>query len=135
MGEGFDPQKVAEGLGAELVDCQEVDEAVESGPILPGEKGKRIFPKGQEPKPTGAKLPPVQKAGFEPEGDQLDEAIPLAIGAGIAGAGLVGAALMRAKQATSSKNRNDSTIGKPTLQGAASAIRKRNEMLRQAGGQ
>ena len=135
MCEGFDPQKVAQGLGAELVDCQEVDEAVESGPILPGEKGKRIFPKGQEPKPTGAKLPPVQKAGFEPEGDQLDEAIPLAIGAGIAGAGLVGAALMRAKQATSSKNRNDSTIGKPTLQGAASAIRKRNEMLRQAGGQ
>ena len=223
MGEGFDPEKVAEALGAELIDCEEqvnpkftgasganqamdfvdksvtnspqrqknikdvkdikkrldaakmeavepdgggsapqvpapvakfVDElpqnakkavkkikkmvtgeAVEAGPILPGEKGKRIFPKGQEPKPTGAKLPPVQKAGFEPEGDQLDEAIPLAIGAGIAGAGLVGAALMRAKQATSSKNRNDSTIGKPTLQGAASAIRKRNEMLRQAGGQ
>ena len=71
----------------------------------------------------------------DPGGDQLDEAIPLAIGAGLAGAGLVGAALLRAKQATSAKNRNDSTIGKPTLQGVASAARKRNELLRQAGGQ
>jgi hypothetical protein len=34
-------------------------ENVEKGPILPGEKGKRVYPKGQEPKATGAKLPPV----------------------------------------------------------------------------
>ena len=27
----------------------------------------------KEPKKTGAKLPPLQKAGYEPEGDQLDE--------------------------------------------------------------
>ena len=73
MGEGFDPQRVAEGLGAELVGCQEVDEAVSTGPILPGEGGKRIYPKGQEPKPTGAKLPPLQKAGYEPEGEMVSE--------------------------------------------------------------
>ena len=36
-----------------------IAENVEKGPILPGEKGKRVYPKGQEPKPTGAKLPPV----------------------------------------------------------------------------
>jgi len=38
---------------------QSIVENVEKGPILPGEKGKRVYPKGQEPKPTGAKLPPV----------------------------------------------------------------------------
>jgi hypothetical protein len=40
---------------------QGIVENVEKGPILPGEKGKRVYPKGQgqEPKPTGAKLPPV----------------------------------------------------------------------------
>jgi hypothetical protein len=134
MGEEFDPQKVAEALGAELVDCQNeavepdgggsapqvpapvakfVDElpqkakkaakkikqmvtgeAVEAGPILPGEKGKRVFPKGQEPKPTGAKLPPLQKAGFEPEGEQIDEIAPaLAAGAAL-GIAAGGAALV-----------------------------------------
>jgi len=48
-------------------------ENLESGPILPSEKGKRVFIKGQEPKPTGAKLPPLQKAHYELEGDILDE--------------------------------------------------------------
>ena len=48
-------------------------ENVESGPILPGEKGKRVFPKGQEPKATGAKLPKLQNAHFEPEGEVIDE--------------------------------------------------------------
>lgn len=73
MGEGFDPQKIAEGLGAEVISCEEIDEAIEGGPILPGEKGKRIYPKGQEPKPTGAKLPPLQKAGYEPTGRTISE--------------------------------------------------------------
>lgn len=73
MGEGFDPQKIAEGLGAEVISCKEIDEAIEGGPILPGEKGKRIYPKGQEPKPTGAKLPPLQKAGYEPTGRTISE--------------------------------------------------------------
>jgi len=108
MGEGFDPQKVAEGLGAELVDCQEVDEAVSTGPILPGEGGKRIYPKGQEPKPTGAKLPPVQKAGYEPEGDQLDEIAPAlaagaALGIGAAGLGLINKLRNQKKAAESGK--------------------------------
>ena len=35
--------------------------------------GKPVYPKGQEPKPTGATLPNLQTAGYEPEGDQLDE--------------------------------------------------------------
>ncbi|QPX48224.1 hypothetical protein PQC13_gp259 [Synechococcus phage S-SRM01] len=50
-------------------------ENIESGPILPGEKGKRVFPKGQEPKATGAKLP-LQKAHYELEGEVLDEEMP-----------------------------------------------------------
>jgi len=60
---------------ADYVDSGEMKaEGVESGPILPGEKGKRVFPKGQEPKPTGAKLPPLQQAHYEPEGEIIDEA-------------------------------------------------------------
>lgn len=48
------------------------NENVEKGPILPGEKGKRVYPKGHEPKPTGAKLP-IQNAGFEPTGNVISE--------------------------------------------------------------
>ncbi len=60
---------------ADYVDSGEMKaEGVESGPILPGEKGKRVFPKGQEPKPTGAKLPALQQAHYEPEGEVIDEA-------------------------------------------------------------
>lgn len=44
-------------LDAEYI--QSVVENIQSGPILPGEKGKKVYPKGQEPKPTGAKLPPL----------------------------------------------------------------------------
>jgi hypothetical protein len=36
-------------------------EGVESGPILPKEKGKRVFPKDKEPRATGAKLPDIHK--------------------------------------------------------------------------
>ena len=37
-------------------------ENVERGPILPmKEKGKRVFAKGQQPRPTGAKLPKINK--------------------------------------------------------------------------
>jgi len=182
MGEEFDPQKIAEGLGAELVDCQEVEEAVkggsapqvpapvakfvdelpqntkkavkkikqmvtgeavESGPILPGEKGKRIFPKGQEPKPTGAKLPPVQKAGFEPEGDQLDELAPLVAGGlALGAAALGGAAIHRARQASKSgvdaakqgkKIKPGTGIGQASygLQRYADSRRKAMELLNQ----
>ena len=34
-------------------------ENVQGGPILPGEKGKKVYPKGKEPKLTGAQLPKV----------------------------------------------------------------------------
>lgn len=37
-------------------------ENVERGPVLPGEKGKRVYPKGSQPGPTGAKLPKLPKA-------------------------------------------------------------------------
>jgi hypothetical protein len=58
---------------ADYVDSGEMkSESVESGPILPKERGKRIFPKGQEPKPTGAKLPPLQNAHYELEGDLVE---------------------------------------------------------------
>ncbi len=58
---------------ADYVDSGEMKaESVEGGPILPKEKGKRVFPKGQEPKPTGAKLPPLQNAHYELEGDLVE---------------------------------------------------------------
>ena len=45
---------------------------VMGGPTLPGEKGRKAYPPGKAPKPTGAQLP-VLKAGVEPEGDLVDE--------------------------------------------------------------
>jgi len=47
--------------------------------------GKPVYPKGQEPKPTGAQLPNLQTAGYEPEGDQLDEFL-----GGVPGDGYIG---------------------------------------------
>jgi len=67
----------ARAMGAKNPLVMVASENVESGPILPGEKGKRVFPKGQEPKPTGAKLPKLQNAHYEPEGDLVDEATRL----------------------------------------------------------
>ena len=47
---------------ADYVDSGEMKaESIERGPILPKEKGKRVFPKGSEPKATGAKLPNINK--------------------------------------------------------------------------
>ena len=69
------------GLGAYAAKARNAGnvntESVAPGPILPfKEKGKRVFPKGQGPKPTGAQLPPLQRSGFEPEGEVIDEASP-----------------------------------------------------------
>jgi len=60
-------------MGAKNPIVMVANENVEAGPILPGEKGKRVYPKGQEPKRTGAKLPPLQNAGFEPTGNVISE--------------------------------------------------------------
>lgn len=60
-------------MGAKNPIVMVASENVQSGPILPGERGKKVFPKGQEPKPTGAKLPPLQNAHYELEGELLDE--------------------------------------------------------------
>lgn len=65
----------ARAMGAKNPLVMVASENIESGPILPGEKGKRVFPKGQEPKATGAKLP-LQKAHYELEGEVLDEEMP-----------------------------------------------------------
>ena len=47
---------------ADYVDSGEMKaESIESGPILPKEKGKRVFPKGKEPRATGAELPNIRK--------------------------------------------------------------------------
>lgn len=35
--------------------------------------GVPVYPKGKEPKATGAKLPTLQSAGYEPEGEVIDE--------------------------------------------------------------
>lgn len=66
----------ARSMGARNPMVMVTSENVESGPILPGEK-KRVFPKGQEPKPTGAKLPKLQNAHYEPDGDLVDESTRL----------------------------------------------------------
>jgi hypothetical protein len=63
----------ARAMGAKNPLVMVASENVESGPTLPGEKGKRVYPKGQEPKPTGAKLPSLQKAHYEMEGEVIDE--------------------------------------------------------------
>jgi hypothetical protein len=63
----------ARAMGAKNPIVMVASENVESGPILPGEKGKRVYPKGQEPKPTGAKLPSLQKAHYEMDGELIDE--------------------------------------------------------------
>jgi len=63
----------ARAMGAKNPLVMVASENVESGPTLPGEKGKRVYPKGQEPKPTGAKLPSFQKAHYEMEGEVIDE--------------------------------------------------------------
>ena len=104
MGEGFDPQKVAEALGAELVDCEEaVGGSVKMKPGSGLGGGVPGYPKGQEPKKTGAKLPPLQKAGYEPEGEQIDELAPLVAGGlALGAAALGGAAIHRARQASKS---------------------------------
>jgi hypothetical protein len=63
----------ARAMGAKNPIVMVASENIESGPILPGERGKRVFPKGQEPKATGAKLPTLQKAQYDPEGEVIDE--------------------------------------------------------------
>lgn len=65
----------ARAMGAKNPLVMVASENIESGPILPGERGRRVFPKGQEPKATGAKLP-LQKAHYELEGEVLDEEMP-----------------------------------------------------------
>jgi hypothetical protein len=61
-----------------------------TGPVMkPGSGlggGKLVYPKGQEPKATGAKLPSLQQAHYEPQGNQIDEnpVIGLGIKAGLA---------------------------------------------------
>jgi len=101
---------------------------VAPGPILPGEKGKRVFPKGQEPKPTGAKLPPLQKAGYEPEGDQLDEIAPAlaagaALGIGAAGLGLINK--LRSQKKKSDQGKGDG--------GLVDRLNQRKKMIDQLG--
>jgi hypothetical protein len=64
----------ARAMGAKNPIVMVASENIESGPILPSEKGKRVFPKGQEPKRTGAKLPPLQNAHYEMDGELVDEA-------------------------------------------------------------
>ena len=134
MGEDFDPQKVAEALGAELVDCEEQ--------VKPEFQGKSGLDKAMEPvekavdnspqrtkarKDLKTTLQKLRKEAVEPECEQIDEGVPLAIGAGLVGAGLVGAALHRAKKAAQTPD--DAAIGKPTIQGAASGILKRKAMM------
>ncbi len=64
----------ARAMGAKNPIVMVASENIESGPILPSEKGKRVFLKGQEPKRTGAKLPPLQNAHYEMDGELVDEA-------------------------------------------------------------
>ena len=47
--------------GMKKIDAMEevAIENVQGGPILPGEKGKKVYPKKDQPKKTGAKLPKI----------------------------------------------------------------------------
>ena len=69
----------ARAMGARNLMVMVTSENIDQGPILPGEGGKGIYPKKQQPRPTGAKLPklPLQNAHYEPEGESIDESTPL----------------------------------------------------------
>lgn len=71
MGEDFDPQKVAEALGAELVDCQ--NEAVEpdgggSAPNMPASVVKFVDELPQNAKKAVKKIKNIVKPGFSTKG-------------------------------------------------------------------
>lgn len=96
--------------------------------IMPKMEGKEVCP---ECKGDGCNH--CDNKGYhKEESEQIDEAIPLAIPAAAAAAGGAAYLINKARQAASAKNRNDASIGKPTIQGAASGIRKRSEMLKKA---
>jgi len=67
-----------------------------------------------------------QMNSFEPEGDQIDEGIPMAIGAGAIAAGLAGYKAIKGMQ-TVNKFKKDAEQGT----GLAGRLKKRNQMLSQ----
>jgi len=146
MGEGFDPQKIAESLGAELVDCQEVEEAVKGGsaPQVPAPVAKFVDELPQNVKKAAKKIKSmVTGEEVKPEGDQLDELAPLVAGGlALGAAALGGAAIHRARQASKSgveaakkgeKIKPGTGIGQASygLQRYADSRRKAMELLNQ----
>ena len=146
MGEGFDPQKIAESLGAELVDCQEVEEAVKGGsaPQVPAPVAKFVDELPQNVKKAAKKIKSmVTGEEVKPEGDQLDELAPLVAGGlALGAAALGGAAIHRARQASKSgveaakkgeKIKPGTGIGQASygLQRYADSRRKAMELLKQ----
>ena len=88
---GSGPMKPKKGIKNKVTINPDLKtEQATTGPVMkPGSGlggGKLVYPKGQEPKVTGAKLPTLQQAHYEPEGDQIDEnpLIGLGVKAGLA---------------------------------------------------
>jgi hypothetical protein len=88
---GSGPMKPKKGIKNKVTINPDLKtEQTTTGPVMkPGSGlggGKLVYPKGQEPKATGAKLPSLQQAQYEPEGDQIDEnpVVGLGIKAGLA---------------------------------------------------
>ena len=81
-GAGYLAQKArkagsAVGKAAERLGEDYIDENVMSGPVMKSGSGlggaKPVYPADKAPKATGAKLPTLQKAGYELEGESLRE--------------------------------------------------------------
>ena len=88
---GSGPMKPKKGIKNKVTINPDLKtEQATTGPVMkPGSGlggGKLVYPKGQEPKATGAKLPSLQQAHYEPQGNQIDEnpVIGLGIKAGLA---------------------------------------------------
>ena len=146
-GKGNKARKRAEALKKEEVELQELDiKGAVTGALDRGSQFMKKNPVGRAVsnvlKPVGSgrgtARPSVrtqntirqnqqsQMNSFEPEGDQIDEGIPMAIGAGAIAAGLAGYKAIKGMQ-TVNKFKKDAEQGT----GLAGRLKKRNQMLSQ----
>ena len=110
--------------------CRDADDRAS---MTKNERERRAKKKRREdPNPTRegkAKMVMDCYSNWRVELDQLDEGIPALLG----GAALVGGAaylINKAKEAASKKNYDEKSIGKPTIQGVASGLRKKSDILK-----
>jgi len=111
-------------------------------PLVPKSHNERMKDAREKSKRQGVFLPPwigpelprvkagskTQMASYEPEGEQIDEGIPLALGAGAIAAGLAGYKAFKGMQAAK-KIKKDAEQGK----GFAGRLKQRQQMINQMG--